>query len=116
MNFVKFLIVAALICFIAAVGFNVVTINNLDLDEGFFEKNGISLTMELASRLGTVQTLGIIGDILNTNDTASVLQDNRILRELANVLFDWYAPIKWSPVLSASKEIGWLFLQNRLRG
>jgi hypothetical protein len=84
------------------------------LDEKLIEKNGVSLTMEVASRLGIVQTLGIIGDLLNTNDAASVLQDGRVLREFVNVLFDWYAPIKWSPILDVSKEVGWLFLKNRL--
>jgi hypothetical protein len=112
MKFIKFLIITVLICYIIAVGYNVMTIKNLD--NTFFQKNRISLTMEVASRIGMVQTLGLIGDMLNSNDAASVLRDVRLLRELVNVLFDWYAPIKWSPVLSTSKEIGWLLLKNKL--
>ncbi|MDR2149439.1 MAG: hypothetical protein LBO67_01180 [Spirochaetaceae bacterium] len=109
----KFLLFVGLMCYIVAVGYNIVTISNLD--EKTLEKNGVSITVELASRLGVVQTLGILGDMLRTDDTASVLKDGRALREFTYVLFDWYAPIKWSPILSVSKEIGWLVLQNKLK-
>jgi hypothetical protein len=78
-------------------------------------KNQLSELIEKASIAPqTIAVLGIIGDLLNTNDAASVLQDGRVRREFVNVLFDWYAPIKWSPILDVSKEVGWLFLQNRL--
>jgi hypothetical protein len=112
MKFVKGLVVVGITCYLIAVGYNVVAIKNLD--DKILEKNGMSLTLEVASRLGIVQTLGIIGDLLNTNDTSAVFQDSRFLKEFVNVLFDWYAPIKWSPVLSVSKEIGFFMVQNRL--
>jgi hypothetical protein len=85
------------------------------LDTKEIEKNGISLSLEVASRLGIGRTVGLIGDLLHTNDTASILRTSSYSREIVTVLFDWYAPIKWSPVLSVSKEIGCLFLPNRLR-
>jgi hypothetical protein len=107
---VKFVIFVGLICYIAAVGYNIVTINKLD--EETLQKNGVSITLEVASRLGIVQTLGIIGELLSTGDPESVLKDGRALREVSNVIFDWYAPIKWSPVLALSKEIGWLIIQH----
>jgi hypothetical protein len=106
MKLVNFLIFVALVCYIIAVGYNVTTIHNLD--EKSIEKNKVSLTIEMASRLGIGQTFGIIGDLLNTNDAASVLQDGRVRREFVNVLFDWYAPIKWSPILNVSKEAGFM--------
>jgi uncharacterized protein YgiM (DUF1202 family) len=115
MKLPSFIILVVFVCYVFAVGYNVVTIEK-DLNEEFLEKKGISLALEVASRLGVVATFGIIGDILsNTEDAASILQDERILREFVNVLFDWYAPIKWSPVLSVSKEVGWIMISARIK-
>jgi hypothetical protein len=112
MKFLKFILVTVVICYILAVGYNFITIHNLDNKD--IEKDSLSLSIEIASRLGIGQTLGLIGELINTNDTASVLRNSRASREIVNVLFDWYAPIKLSPVLSVSKEIGWLFFQDKL--
>jgi hypothetical protein len=113
---IKFLIFIVLGCYIAAVVCNVAAINNLDRD--MIGKNGMSLVMEVVSRLGVAQTLGLTLDILGntagTDYSSALLQNRRAIREFVNVLFDWYAPVQWSPVLSASKEIGWLLFQNRL--
>jgi hypothetical protein len=109
----KILIFAALGCYITAVGCNVVAMT--DLDEDMIEKDGTALVLEISSRIGLAQTLGIImGNAADTDYLSAILQNPRILRELVNVLFDWYAPVKWPPVLSLSKEIGWLVFQNRL--
>jgi hypothetical protein len=112
----KILICIALGCYIIAVACNVVAIN--DLDESMIEKEGMSLAMELGSRLGMAQTLGIALDIMGsaagTDYSSALLQNPRLLREIVNILFDWYAPIKWPPVLSVSKEIGWLVFKNNL--
>ena len=51
---------------------------------------------------------------MQTND-ASIWQNSAALRELNNVLYDWYAPIKWLPVLSVSKQVGWLVIKNRIK-
>jgi ABC-type cobalamin transport system permease subunit len=57
------------------------------------------------------QTLGIVGNVLTNG--ASVWQNSVALRELNNVLVDWYAPVKWSTVLSLSKEVGWLVIKSK---
>ena len=110
----SFIILMTVICYAIAVSYNVITINN-KLNEEFLIKNGLSISIEVGSRLGLVQALGIVGTVLsNTNETSSVWQDSRFLREAVNVLYNWYAPIKWSPVLGISKEIGWVFVNNRI--
>ena len=110
----SFIILATIVGYVIAVGFNVITIHG-KVNEEFLSKNGLSISIEVGSRLGLVQTLGILGNVLsNTNDTSSVWQDSRFLREAINVLYDWYAPIQWSPVLCVSKEVGRFFATNRL--
>ena len=114
MKRLHFIILAVVIGYMIAVGYNVITIHG-KTNEEFLTKNGLSISIEVGSRLGLVQTLGILGTVLsNTNDTSSVWQDSRFLREAVNVLYDWYAPIKWSPVLGVSKEVGWVFVNNRI--
>ena len=71
----SFIILAAVISYTIAVGYNVVTRNN-NLNEDFLRKNSFSLAFEVGSRLGLAQTLGIIGNAL-TNDASSIWQDSR---------------------------------------
>jgi hypothetical protein len=111
----SFIVLIVCIAYVLAVGYNVVTIQK-KLNEEFITENGVSLTFEVASRLGIAATVGIIWDMLSRpRNAASVLQDERVVRELANVLFDWYAPVKWPPVLSVSKEIEWAMISSRIR-
>jgi uncharacterized protein YgiM (DUF1202 family) len=107
------ILVVLLIGCIITVGYNVVTVSN-NQNEEFLNKNYFPLALETASRLGLVQTLEIIGSSFS-DDSSSVWQNERFLREFNNVLYDWYAPIKWSPVLSISKEAGWLVLKARVK-
>jgi uncharacterized protein YgiM (DUF1202 family) len=110
----SFIILAVVAGYVIAVGCNVMSINN-KLNDKFLTKNGLAISIEVGSRLGLAQALGILGNVLsNTTDTSSVWQDDRFLREVVNVLYDWYAPIKWSPVLGVSKEVGRFFVTNRL--
>lgn len=110
----SFTILTVVIGYAIAVSYNVVSINN-KLNEEFLIKNGLPLSIEVGSRLGLVQAFGILGNVLlNSSDTSSVWQDSRFLREAVNVLYDWYAPIKWSPVLGVSKKAGWFFVNNKL--
>ena len=110
----SFIILAVVVGYVIAVGYNVMSINN-KLNDEFLAKNGLAISIEVGSRLGFAQALGILGNVLsNTIDTSSVWKDNRFLREAVNVLYDWYAPIKWSPVLNVSKELGWLLAKNRV--
>jgi hypothetical protein len=109
-----FIILTAFIGYLAAVGYNVVTINK-NLNNEFLGRNGLSISMEVGSRIGLVGSLGIAIDVLSKrNSVSSIWQDSRFLREAVNVLYDWYAPIQWSPVLGVSKEVGWFFISNRL--
>jgi uncharacterized protein YraI len=110
----SFIVLAVVVGYVIAVGYNVISINN-KLNAEFLSRNGLMISIEVGSRLGLVQSLGIIGNVLsNSADTSSVWQDSRFLREAVNVLYDWYAPIKWSPVLGVSKELGLFFINNRL--
>ena len=109
-----FIILAVVVGYVIAVSYNVISINN-KLNDEFLTKNGLAISIEVGSRLGLAQALGILGNVLsNTTDTSSVWQDNRFLREAVNVLYDWYAPIKWSPVLNVSKKVGWLLAKNKV--
>jgi len=109
----SFIVSVAVICYLIAVGYNVITVSK-NLNEDFIKKNSFSIAFEVGSRLGLAQALGIIGNVL-TNDTSSIWQDSRALREFNNVLFDWYAPIKWPPVLIISKQVGWLVIKSRAK-
>jgi hypothetical protein len=110
-----FIVLILFVAYILAVGYNIVTIQK-NLNEEFISENGVSPAFEVASRLGAAVTLGIIGNLLsNLQNATSVFQDGRIMREFANILFDWYAPVKWTPVLSVSKEFGWIMISNRLK-
>ena len=113
MKLSSFIVLVVVIGYTIAVGYNVKTISK-NLNDEFLSKNSISIAFEVGSRLGFAQTLGIIGNVL-TNDTSSIWQDSRVLKEFNNVLFDWYAPIKWTPVLSVSKQFGWLVIKNRIK-
>ena len=104
-----------IVAYAIAVGYNVVTVQG-NMNEDFLNKNGISLALDVVSRLGLGQTLEIVGNALtNPNAASSLWQDERVLRELVNVLYDRYAPIKFSPVLGVSKEVGWFLVKNRTR-
>jgi hypothetical protein len=110
------IILVVVIGYVIAVGYNVTTLHNNLRDEKFGAKNEMAVAIEVGSRLGLVQSLGIIGNAIFSNDSISqiVLQNPRILREYINVVYDWYAPIQWSPVLSVSKEITWLRIKAGL--
>jgi len=112
MKLSSFIVLTVVICYTIAVGYNVIAVSK-NLNDEFLSKNSISIAFEVASRLGFAQTLGIIGNAL-TND-ASIWQNSAALREFNNVLFDWYAPIKWPPVLSVSKQVGLLVIKNRAK-
>ena len=112
MKLSSFIILVVVIGYLIAVSYNVISISK-NLNDEFLSKNSFSLALEVGSRLGLAQTLGIIGNAL-TND-ASIWQNSAALRELNNVLFDWYAPIKWLPVLSVSKQVGWLVIKSRAK-
>jgi len=113
MKLSSFIVLTVVICYTIAVGYNVITVSK-NLNEKFLSKNSISIAFEVASRLGFAQTLGIIGTVFS-NNSSSVWQDERFLREFNNVLYDWYAPIKWTPVLSVSKQAGWLVIKSRTK-
>jgi hypothetical protein len=90
----SFIILVAVIGYVIAVGYNVITIHG-KANEEFLTKNGLSISMEVGSRIGLAGTLGIVIDIYsNKGNASSIWQDKRILREAVNVLYDWYAPIK----------------------
>jgi hypothetical protein len=101
----SFIILAAVIGYVTAVGYNVVTITSNLRDEQFIAKNNMAVAVEVGSRLGLVQSLGIIGNAISGG--GSIWENPRVMRESINVVYDWYAPVKWSPVLSLSKELTW---------
>jgi uncharacterized protein YgiM (DUF1202 family) len=107
------IILVVLVCFVIAVGYNVTSIQSKVNDE-FLDANSVSLVIDVASRLGLGQSLAIIGNVLTNPNVASIWQDERVLRELLNVLYDRYAPIKLPLVLDVSKEVGWFLVQNRV--
>ena len=100
-----------LIAFIIAVGYNIKTINN-NLAKFVDNSNAITITAEVSRRLGLTQSLGVIGRALMRNDLSSFASDEKFQREFYNVLFDWYAPVQWSPVLSVSKDIYWVLVKK----
>jgi uncharacterized protein YgiM (DUF1202 family) len=97
---------------VIAVGYNVTTVHNTFRDEKFWEKNNTAITIEVATRLGLAQSLVILGNALSSKD--SVWENPRVMRETINIVYDWYAPIQWSPVLSPSKEVTWFLIKDRL--
>ena len=111
MKYIKFTVIAVLLCYIAAVGFNIAAISNVD--EKALEGNKVIIALEVASRLGFAQTMELIGGLFSTNEMTVNPQNEKYLKEFVNILFDWYAPIKWPPVLGISKEIGWLLLKDK---
>ena len=107
-------IIIALICYIIAVGYNVLTVSNIAEEK--IQQNSLAIGIEVASRLGIGQTIQIFGNFMtNPGNASSIFQDERVIRELASVMMDWYAPIKFSPVLSVSKEVYILLVQNRIK-
>ena len=111
MKSVKFLIIIVLIGYIIAVGYNIFSIYNLS-KEGKFEQNSISIGLEVAKRLNP-GLLGIIGGALDGDVSSAFGGEERMEKEYINVICDWYAPIKWSPVLSLSKKIWWLIYKMK---
>jgi hypothetical protein len=95
--------------FIIALSANIFSVNgkskNLD--------NHIEIALEAAKRLNP-SILGLIGGTLRGDPLSAVGGEERLFREINNILFDWYAPIQLSPVLSISKEIGWLVLRKNI--
>jgi len=108
-----YIIPAALMAvFIAAVVYNIICVQN-KLNEKYLRENVLPISVEIVSRLGPGQTLDIIGNIFTNNSADSFLENERVLKEFNNIIFDWYAPIKLSPVLGISKETGWFLFKNR---
>jgi len=114
MKLSSFIVLTAVICFTIAVGNNVITVSK-NLNEEFLNKNSLIISIEAGSRLGFIQTLGIIGTVFSNNNSSSVWQDERFIREFNNVLYDWYAPIKWTPVLGISKQVGLSVIKSRAK-
>jgi hypothetical protein len=111
MKVVKYLILIAFIGYIIAVGYNILSINNWD-EEGKIEQNSVSIGLEVVKRLNP-GFLGIIGGVASGDVISAFGGEERMAREYSNVICDWYAPIKWSPVLSLSKEIWWLIYKSK---
>ncbi|MDR0465498.1 MAG: SH3 domain-containing protein [Treponema sp.] len=103
---------ALIVIFITAVVYNIISVQN-QMNEEYLRENILPISVEIVSRLGPGQTLGIIGNIFSVNSAESFFENERVLREFNNIIFDWYAPIKLSPVLGVSKEAGWLIIKNR---
>jgi hypothetical protein len=106
------IILALVIGYVIAVGYNVTTIFNTFRDEKFWAKNNTAVTLEIGTRLGIAQSLIILGNAISSKD--SVWENPRVMREMINIVYDWYAPIQWSPVLSPSKELTWLLIKAGL--
>jgi hypothetical protein len=106
MKLSSFIILTLVISYVIAVGYNVTTVHNTFCDEKFWAKNNTAVTIEVGTRLGLAQSLVIIGSAISNKD--SVWENPRVMRETINTVYDWYAPIQWSPILSVSKEITWL--------
>jgi hypothetical protein len=112
MKLSSFIILALVIGYVMAVGYNVTTVHNTFRDEKFWAKNNTAVTIEVATRLGLVQSLVILGSAISSKDSA--WENPRVMRETINIVYDWYAPIQWSPVLSPSKELTWLLMKAGL--
>ena len=111
MKLVKLLILIVFIGYIIAVGYNVLRINTMD-KEGVFKKDSIAIGLEAAKRINP-SLLGIIGGALSGDVFSAFGGQENMKREYSNVICDWYAPIKWFPVLGISKEIWWLIYKNK---
>ena len=111
MKFVKIAILVAVIAFIIAVGINFYKLYQLDKD-GEFNRKYIEISIEVAKRLNP-GLLGIISSALSGDVFAAVGGEDRLVREYSNVICDWYAPIKWPPILNTSKEIWRLIYKNK---
>ena len=103
----NFIIFVALVLFLMVTGFNVSAVSYEYLgNQEFLNKNSVSLAIEVASRLGITQTLSI------ASSASSFWQNERFLRELVNLLYDRYAPIKLPLILDFSKVVGWYYFKN----
>ena len=109
MKLVKLLLLLAVIGFVSAVGINIYNLNKLD-KAGEFDKNAINIGLEAAKRLNP-GLLSIIGGVMSGDFEAIFGGEERVNREINNVICDWYATIKWSPVLNVSKEIRWMMVR-----
>ncbi|GHV32744.1 hypothetical protein AGMMS4952_23700 [Spirochaetia bacterium] len=102
--YMKKVLALVIICYFIAVGYNIVATFNKS-DE--LEKNKVAIGIEVTKRLNP-GLLGLIAGVMSEDIISAFGGEERMKREVSNVVFDWYAPIKWSPVLTVSKEIGWL--------
>jgi len=95
--------------FVLALCFNIFSINNKieTLD------NKLEIIFEATKRLNP-SILGLIGSTLRGDPLAAMGGEERFHREITNVLFDWYAPLQFNPVLDISKEFGWAVLRNNI--
>jgi len=111
LKFIKIAILVAVIAFIIAVGINFYKLYQLDKD-GEFNRNYIKISIEVVKRLNPGIS-GVISSALSGDIFAAVGGEERLVREFSNVICDWYAPIKWPPILNTSKEIWWLIYKNK---
>ena len=109
MKFISKVILLGIIGFIIALCLNIFSINRKinDMD------NRLEVILEATSRLNP-SILGLIGGTLRGDPLSAMGGEERVHREISNVLFDWYAPIQLSPVLGMSKDIGWFVLRNNI--
>ena len=107
------LVLIAIVIYIIAVCFNITIVQRISTEE-YLNKNSTAIVIEVASRLGLGQSIEILGNVLSSGGRSTIWDDPRVLRESINVLYDWNAPIKLSPILSVSKEAGWLLFKIKL--
>ena len=95
--------------FILALCFNIFSVNKKieTLD------NHLLIVFETTKRLNP-SILGLIGSTIKGDPLAAMGGEERFHKEITNVLFDWYAPLQFNPVLNISKEFGWVVLRNNI--
>ena len=101
-----FLILAVLIITLC---FNIFSVNKkIDTLD-----NHLEIVFEVTKRLNP-SILGLIGGTSRGDPLAAVGGEERFHREIISVLFDWYAPLQFAPILGISKEIGRAVLRNNV--
>ena len=97
------IILAVVIGYVVAVGYNVATVNSFLTDSGMVQI--LEMTDSFLLNMSNVPSQW--NNTLRASFRAS-------LRKSVYYAYDTYAPIKFSPVLSASKEMGLYLISNRL--
>jgi hypothetical protein len=107
-------ILSKVIIFIAAVFITLLCFNIFSVNKKIDTlDNHLEIVFEVTKRLNP-SILGLIGGTLRGDPFAAVGGEERFHREIISVLFDWYAPLQFSPILGISKEIGRLVLRNNI--